>query len=114
MDASNEAARGLTDIEGFLYWEAHRRTAHRRATDLVAHVAGLSERQKAEIESLYVREQLCVCRSMARHLTDHIAAVEDHHAQRYARLRRGAYAATTVCTTLILALCGTVFLGPAG
>ncbi|MFD7439341.1 hypothetical protein [Streptomyces sp. NPDC059861] len=83
MDSSNEAERGLTDIEGFLYWEAHRRTAYCRATDFVSRVTGLSETQKAEIESWYVREQLRVCRSITRHITDHITAVEEHHAKRY-------------------------------
>ncbi|MFI9612040.1 hypothetical protein ACIHCM_10190 [Streptomyces sp. NPDC052023] len=114
MDASHEAARGLTDIEGFLYWEAHHRSARRRAADFVARVSGLSEKQKAEIEWWYVQEQLCVCRSMRQHITDHITAVEEHHAQRYSQLRRGAYAASTLLTTLMLALCVVVILGTAG
>ncbi|MEV7994737.1 hypothetical protein AB0O67_23300 [Streptomyces sp. NPDC086077] len=113
MDTSNEAARGLTDIEGFLYWEAHLRTAHRRATDFVSRVTGLSPTQKAEIEWWYVQEQLRVSQSITRHLTDHITAVEEHHARRYTRLRRGAYAATTLFTTLILTLCVAVLLGTA-
>ncbi|MGW1545035.1 hypothetical protein ACWCPM_33305 [Streptomyces sp. NPDC002309] len=114
MDASNEAARGLTDIEGYLYWEAYRRTAHRRATDLVGRVTGLNEQQKAEIEWWYVQEQLWVGRSMSQHLTDHITAVEDHHAKRYARLRRGVRGATALSTSLVLTLCCMVLLAASG
>ncbi|GGT33353.1 hypothetical protein [Streptomyces chromofuscus] len=114
MNTSDEAERGLTDIEGFLYWEAHRRTAHRRAADFAGRVAGLSDTQRAEIEGWYVEEQLRVSRSMTQHLTDHLTAVEEHHAKRYAQLRRGAYAATTLITVLILGLCVVVLIGTAG
>ncbi|AVH60634.1 MULTISPECIES: hypothetical protein [Streptomyces] len=111
MDASYEAARGLTDLEGFLYWEAHRRSAHRRATEFAARVTGLSEAQKAEIEWWYVEEQIQVCRKLTEHITDHFTAVEEHHAKRYAQLRRGAYFATLVINMVVLGLSSGVILG---
>ncbi|WP_028803985.1 hypothetical protein [Streptomyces sp. 142MFCol3.1] len=114
MDASDEAARGLTDIEGFLYWEAHRRTAHCRAAEFAARVTGLSERQRAEIEWWYVEEQICMCRKMTQHMTDHITAVEEHHAKRYAQLRRAVYGAATVITAVMFGLCIAVLVGTAG
>ncbi|WP_351231550.1 hypothetical protein [Streptomyces sp. NPDC002133] len=114
MDASNEAACGLTDIEGFLYWEAHRSTAHGRAAELAARVTGLSEGQRAEIERWYVEEQMRVSRKMKQHITDHFTAVEGQFAERYAQLRRGIYVATTCITTLMLGLCIAIVLGTAG
>ncbi|MGW1886625.1 hypothetical protein [Streptomyces sp. NPDC001970] len=114
MDASDEAARGLTDIEGFLYWEAHRCTAHCRAAALTARVTGLSEGQKAEIEWWYVEEQMRVSRKMKQHITDHFTAVEGNFAKRYAQLRRGACVATTFVTMVMLGLCISVILGTTG
>ncbi|MEH0580648.1 MULTISPECIES: hypothetical protein [Streptomyces] len=40
MAAREEAARGLPDIEGFLYREAHRGAALRRVADFAARVEG--------------------------------------------------------------------------
>ncbi|RZB15409.1 hypothetical protein StrepF001_32195 [Streptomyces sp. F001] len=114
MDASDEAARGLTDIEGFLFWEAHRRTAQSRAATFAARVAGLSERQKAEIERWYVEEQVRVCRMMTQHITEHITAVEDHHAKRCTQLRRSAYLAATLITVMMLGLCSTMIIAVVG
>ncbi|MFJ6632294.1 hypothetical protein ACIQMR_12965 [Streptomyces sp. NPDC091376] len=114
MDTADEAARGLTDIEGFLYWEAHRRSAHHRAAEFVARVTGLSEGQKAEIEWWYVEEQIRVSRRMTQHMAAHFTAVEKHHAKRYAQLRRGVYGATTLIALSMLSLCIAVILGTAG
>ncbi len=38
MDAKDEAERGLTVIQDYLYWDSHRRAAHRRAAEFAAHV----------------------------------------------------------------------------
>lgn len=46
MDASKEAARGLNDIEDFLYRESHLEAAHRRVADFTARTAGLTDGQK--------------------------------------------------------------------
>lgn len=48
MDAREEAARGLTDIEGFLYREAHMGATHRRVADFTARVEGLTPAQKRQ------------------------------------------------------------------
>jgi hypothetical protein len=48
MDAMDEAERGLTVIQDYLYWDSHRRVAHRRAAEFAAHVPGLSEGQKTD------------------------------------------------------------------
>ncbi|GEC10588.1 hypothetical protein SSP24_82430 [Streptomyces spinoverrucosus] len=114
MDAGHEAARGLTEIEGFLFWEAHRRTAQSRAAEFASRLPGLSEGQKAEIEWWYVEDQIQLSRMMTRHITDHVTAVEDHHAKRYAQLRRSAYAATTLLTVMMFGLCSAMITGALG
>ncbi|MEU6707820.1 hypothetical protein [Streptomyces wuyuanensis] len=114
VDAGDEYAPDPTGTEAFLYWEAHRRTACRRAAVSTGRVAGLSEAQRAEIEWWYVEEQLQLCRRMRRHIADHFTSIERHHARRYARLRRGAYAVTTLLGMVTAGVCGVVIQGGIG
>ncbi|RPK32127.1 hypothetical protein [Streptomyces sp. ADI93-02] len=104
MDAKDEAGRGLTDIEDFLYWEAHHGASHRRAADLASHVPGLDSEQTARIECWYVEEQDRVARHIAQHVADHVSAVEKHHTNRYARLRRDAYLAVALVVGVMFGL----------
>ncbi len=69
MDASKEAARGLNDIEDFLYRESHLEAAHRRVADFTARTAG-RPMGRTGIERWYLEEQNYV----ACTATDHIAA----------------------------------------
>lgn len=62
MDTSKEAARGLNDIEDFLYREVHLEAAHRRVADFTARTAGLTDGQKRDIERWYLEEQNYVSR----------------------------------------------------
>ncbi|MFK0120845.1 hypothetical protein [Streptomyces sp. NPDC090994] len=104
MDPKDEAERGLTDIQNYLYWDSHRRAAHHRAARFAARVPGLSEGQRADIEWWYVEEQLGVSRTITEHLTDQIAMVEALHTQRYARLRRFAGVALAALGAAVIAL----------
>src|ERR1044072_2332759 len=65
--AREAAARGLPNIEGFLYREAHRGATHRRVAAFTARVEGLTPEQKRDIEQWYVDEQ----KHVARMVTDH-------------------------------------------
>ncbi|SDM49286.1 hypothetical protein SAMN05444921_1098 [Streptomyces wuyuanensis] len=114
VDASDEYAPGPTGTEAFLYWEAHRRAACRRAAAFAGRVAGLSEAQRTEIEWWYVEEQLQLCRKMRRHITEHFTSIERHHARRYARLRRAAYAVTTLVGMVMAGVCGVLLLSGIG
>ncbi|MEW2079162.1 MULTISPECIES: hypothetical protein [unclassified Streptomyces] len=114
MDAKDEAERGLTVIQDYLYWESHRRAAHHRAADLAARVPGLSEEQKTDLEWWYVEEQIRISRTIAHHLTDQIAMVEARHTRRYARLRRAARVALALLTATVVALLVSFVLVTAG
>ncbi|MEU8731087.1 MULTISPECIES: hypothetical protein [Streptomyces] len=104
MDAKDEAERGLTVIQDYLYWDSHRRAAHHRAAEFAAHVPGLSEEQKTDLEWWYVEEQIRVSRAIAHHLTEQITMVEARHARRYARLRRMSRAALAGLAATVIVL----------
>ncbi|MFG2359743.1 hypothetical protein [Streptomyces sp. NPDC048521] len=114
MDAKDEAERGLTDIQDYLYWDSHRRAAHHRAADFAARVPGLSEDQRADIEWWYVEEQIRVSRAIAHHLTEQITMVEARHTKRYARLRRDACVALALLVMAVIALSVSLVLVTAG
>lgn len=114
MDAKDEAERGLTAIQDHLYWDSHRRAAHRRAADFAARVPGLSEGQKTDLEWWYVEEQIRFSRTIAHHLTDQITMVEARHTRRYERLRRVACVALVMLATTVIVLLVSLVLVTAG
>lgn len=98
MDAREEAARGLTDIESFLYRAVHLGAAHRRVADFTGHVEGLTPEQRRDIEQWYVDEQ----KHVARMVTDHIAErVEAMEAQLQVRIRWLRATLTAVALTAV-------------
>ncbi|MFG2544188.1 hypothetical protein ACGFOM_17290 [Streptomyces sp. NPDC048594] len=114
MDAKDEAERGLTVIQDYLYWDSHRRAAHHRAAEFAAHVAGLSAEQKTDLEWWYVEEQIRVSRAIAQHLTEQITIVEARHTRRYVRLRRTSRVALAVLATTVIVLLVSLVLVAAG
>src|SRR5689334_14017697 len=83
MDASKEAARGLNDIEDFLYRESHLEAAHRRVADFTARTAGLTDGQKRDIERWYLEEQHYVAGMVTGHIAARISLVEGQHRLRF-------------------------------
>ncbi|WP_333747749.1 hypothetical protein [Streptomyces sp. IBSBF 2394] len=114
MDAKDEAERGLAVIQDYLYWDSHRRAAHHRAAEFAAHVPGLSEEQKTDLEWWYVEEQIRVSRAIAHHLTEQITMVEMRHTRRYTRLRRMSRVALAVLTATVSVLLVSLVLVAAG
>jgi hypothetical protein len=110
MDASEEAARGLTDIETFLYREAHLSAARRRVAEFVARAPELTREQKMDIERWYLGEQRYVARMVTDHIADRVSVVEKQHHVRFGRWLRGTLAAM-VLITVGMGLCVTVVLG---
>ncbi|MDX3853178.1 hypothetical protein [Streptomyces sp. AK02-01A] len=111
MNASEEAARGLTDIEEFLYWEAHLEAAHRRVADFTARAPGLTQEQKIDIERWYLEEQRYVARMVTEHIADTISVVEDDHHIRFGRWLRGTLTAMVLITAAMIGLCVAVIMG---
>ncbi|MCT9078312.1 hypothetical protein [Streptomyces fulvoviolaceus] len=105
MDESEEAERGLTDIETFLYREAHLRAAHRRVADFTAREPGLTQEQKTDIERWYLEEQAYVARMVTEHTADSISEVEEQHRVRLGRWLRGTLTAMTLITVVMIGLC---------
>ncbi|MFJ6068463.1 hypothetical protein ACIQHU_36195 [Streptomyces tendae] len=114
MDAKDEVERGLTAIRDYLYWDSHRRAAHRRAAEFAAHVPGLSQGQKTDLEWWYVEEQIRVSRAIAHHLTEQIAMVEARHTRGYARLCRTSRVALAVLAATVIVLLVSLVLVAAG
>lgn len=110
MDANEEAARNLTDIEEFLYRQAHLAAARRRVADFTARAPGLTQEQKMDIVRWYFEEQRYVARMVTEHIADRINVVEEQHHVRFRRWLRGTLT-VMVLITLAMGLCVAVVLG---
>ncbi|MFJ9626807.1 hypothetical protein ACIQPR_20490 [Streptomyces sp. NPDC091280] len=110
MTARDEAARGLSDIEGFLYEEAHLGAARRRLADLTARVEGLTAEQRRDIGKWYVDEQRYVARMVTDHIAERVDAMEARHQARIRQWLRGTLVAM-VLVTLAMGACVVVVLG---
>lgn len=82
-----------------MYWEPHREAAHQRAAAFTAGVSGLSETQEADTEAWYVEDRIEISRTLVRHLTERLTAVETNHSRRHARAGLPAPAAR--CAALL-------------
>ncbi|MFJ3307160.1 hypothetical protein ACIPSA_29420 [Streptomyces sp. NPDC086549] len=109
MDASKEVARGLTDIETYLYREAHLQAARRRVAAFTARAPGLTQEQRTDIERWYLDEQKYVARMVTEHVADRISVVEEQHHVRFGRWLRGTAIAMALITAAML--CVAVILG---
>jgi hypothetical protein len=114
MDASQEAARGLSDIEEFLHQEAHLEAAHRRVAEFTERVLGLTQQQKMDIEQWYLEEQRYVARMVTEHIADSINVVEELHHNSFGRWLRGTLIAMVLITVALICLCVAVILGSSG
>ncbi|MFJ9902425.1 hypothetical protein ACIRVK_05900 [Streptomyces sp. NPDC101152] len=103
MAAREEAARGLPDIEDFLYREAHRGTTYRRVTAFTARVEGLTPEQKRDIEQWYVDEQEHVARMVTDHIAERVGAVEAQHHVRIRQWLRGTLTGMALITLAMIA-----------
>jgi len=108
--AREEAARGLPDIEGFLYREAHMGATHRRVADFTARVEGLTPEQKRDIEQWYVDEQKHVARMVTDHIAERVDAMEAQHHVRIRQWLRGTLTGMTLISLAMIA-CVVVILG---
>ncbi|MEV7860031.1 hypothetical protein AB0O86_14630 [Streptomyces hirsutus] len=113
MDTRIEAALGLHQLEGFLYREAGRREAYRKAREFARELPGLTTDQRRMIEEAYAQEQLANARETTRHVAERIQQVEAQYATRHRRFTRGAAVAMTVVTMGLIGLCIAVILGTA-
>lgn len=114
MDASKAAARGLNDIENFLYRQAHLEAAHRRVADFTARTEGLTDGQKRDIERWYLDEQKYVAGMVTDHIAARISVVEGQHHIRFGRWLRGTLIAMVLITAAMTMVCVAVILGTSG
>ncbi|MFJ9248247.1 hypothetical protein [Streptomyces sp. NPDC101776] len=114
MTAREEAARGLPDIEGFLYEEAHLGATRRRVAGLATRVEGLTAAQKRDIGTWYVDEQRRVARMVTDHIAERVAeqvaALEAQHRVRIRHWLRGTLVSMALIT-LAMSACVAVILG---
>ncbi|MFE7354134.1 hypothetical protein ACFU8Q_13265 [Streptomyces sp. NPDC057543] len=113
MDASYEAALGLHQIEGFLYWEASRHEAHCRARDFARELPGLTTDQRLVIEEAYARREMENARQVTQHIAERIGQVEAQYTARHRRFARDTAVTMGVITMALIGLCIAVILGTA-
>ncbi|MGX1267914.1 hypothetical protein [Streptomyces phaeoluteigriseus] len=109
MDTSRQAARGLADIQAYLYREAHFSAARRRVSAFTERADGLTHGQKRDIEQWYLEEQKYVAHMVTKHIADSLGAAEAAHHLRFGRWLRGTMIAmaviglvTFVCTAVVV------------
>ncbi|MEV7323099.1 hypothetical protein [Streptomyces sp. NPDC093970] len=110
MNTNEQAARGLVDIEAYLYRAAHLGAARRRVAAFTARTDGLTHEQRRAIELWYLDEQQRVARMVTKHIADSAGAAEEANRVRFTRWLRGTLAAmvlitmvTFVCTAVLVA-----------
>ncbi|WP_234468314.1 hypothetical protein [Streptomyces sp. MBT62] len=104
MTAREEAARGLPDIEDFLYEEAHMGATYRRVADLTTRVEGLTPEQKRNIGKWYVDEQRHVARMVTDHIAERLDAMQARHQARIQQWLRGTLIAMVLVTLAMTAV----------
>ncbi|MFH8738396.1 hypothetical protein OG698_13020 [Streptomyces sp. NBC_01003] len=109
MDPSKEAERGLTDIETYLYREAHLHAARQRVAAFTTRATGLTLEQKTNIELWYLDEQKYVARMVTEHISDRISLEQEQHQVRFRHWLRGTATAMALITATML--CVAVTLG---
>ncbi|MGW0084341.1 hypothetical protein [Streptomyces sp. NPDC003393] len=109
MNTNEEAARGLGDLEEYLYREAHLSAARRRVAAFTTKAVGLTGEQKRDIEQWYLEEQKYVARMVTEYIADSVGAVEAANHVRFGRWLRGTLSAmaviivlTFVCTAVVV------------
>jgi hypothetical protein len=108
MSTKEQAARGLADIEAYLYREAHLSAARQRVAVFIARSAGLTHEQKRDIEEWYLDEQKHVAGVVTQHIADSIAEADSARQRRFLRWMRRMLIAVAVLT--LLTFVATVFL----
>jgi hypothetical protein len=96
VNTDKQAARGLVDIEAYLYREAHLSAARRRVAAFTGRTDGLTHEQKRDIELWYLEEQKHVARMVTQHIADSIGAAEAANLMRFGRWLRGTLIAMAV------------------
>ncbi|MEU3297549.1 hypothetical protein ABZ722_35155 [Streptomyces longwoodensis] len=105
MDTDKQtAARGLVDIEAYLYREAHLGAARRRLADFLARADDFSAGQRRDLETWYLGEQRYVARMVTDHIADAVGAAEEEHRVRFGRWLRGTLMAMTLITLAVIAI----------
>ncbi|MFF4112776.1 hypothetical protein ACFY0P_04705 [Streptomyces sp. NPDC001714] len=108
MSTDEQAARGLADLEAYLYQEAHLSAARLRVAAFLAQSAGLSHRQKRDFEEWYLYEQKYVAGTVTQHIADSIA--QAHSARHRSNLRWMLWLLIAVTVLTLLTFMGTVLL----
>lgn len=100
MNTAKHAARGLADIQAYLYREAHLGAARRRVSAFTERTAGLTHRQKRDLEEWYLEEQRYVARMVTEHIADSVSAAEAAHHRRFGHWVRGTLLAMAVISLM--------------
>ncbi|MGW3099642.1 hypothetical protein ACWDCC_40065 [Streptomyces sp. NPDC001102] len=108
MSTDEQAARGLADLEAYLYQEAHLSAARLRVATFLAQSDGLSHRQKRDIEEWYLDEQKHVAGTVTQHIADSIAQADSARHRTFFRWMRWLLIVVTALT--LLNFVGTVLL----
>ncbi|MEI7030471.1 hypothetical protein [Streptomyces pratensis] len=94
MTSDQESARGLTQLEGFLLWNAEVQGARRRARRLTEQLPWLTTAQRDDLERVYVADRVAASRESLVRIRHRADELREEYTRRYARLRARCVAVT--------------------
>lgn len=110
MDTNREAALGVHEIEGYLYWEAGRHEAERKARDFARGLPGLTEAQRAAVAEAYAREQVGNHRAVTEHIARRAREIEAKWRARHRSYCRSLTLSFVLLAVGLVGLCVSVIL----
>lgn len=101
MTARDEVASGLSQLEGYLLWNAEQERAHRMAAAFTERLPWLTDGQRAEVERVYTADRLAVSRAVLTHVAGRAEELRAEYTARYRQLRLRCYAAALMLATAL-------------
>jgi hypothetical protein len=82
-----DCARGLNQLEGYLYWQAQTATAGRQAQAFADRLPWLTSGQREEVVRIYTADRLELSRATLDHIAERVRELRSEYAARYHQLK---------------------------
>lgn len=110
VEADEESARGLAQVEGYLLWNAEVEEARRRAGRFTEQLPWLTTAQREDVERVYVADRVALCRESLTRVADRAVELRGEYTARYGRLRARCVAASVVAVGAASGTCAALTL----
>ncbi|MFJ4970143.1 hypothetical protein [Streptomyces sp. NPDC088755] len=87
MKPDKDSARGLTQLEGYLLWNAEVGRARAHARRFTDELPWLTTAQREDVERVYLTDRVALSRESLTRVRDRAAELREEYTERYERLR---------------------------